>query len=72
MRMVEFRKLVDAVVEAHCGLTTACLSDFDLWDYYDEELNDEESKQAARDAAIDLLLEEGFPFPAEEEDVPHV
>ena len=68
MRMVEFRKLVDAVVAEHCGLTTHDLADFDLWDYYDEELSDEESKQAARDAAIDLLLEEGFPFPAEVED----
>ena len=60
MRMVDFRKLVDAVVEAKCGLTTHCLGDFDLWPYYDE--CDGDAQAAAEDAALDLLAEEGFPL----------
>lgn len=66
MRMVEFRKLVDAVIDAHCGLDSNSLPDFDLYNYWDEDLSDEEAKAAARDAAIDLLAEEGFPFEEDE------
>jgi len=62
MRMIEFRQLVDAVIDAHCGLRSGDLPDFDLFNYWDEDLSDEEAKAAARDAAIDLLAEEGFPF----------
>ena len=66
MRMIEFRKLVDAVIESHCGLGTYDLPDFDLFNYWDDGLSDEECKEAARDAAIDLLVEEGFPFEEDE------
>jgi hypothetical protein len=62
MRMVEFRKLVDAVIASHCGLDSNSLPDFDLYNYWDDDLSDEECREAARDAAIDLLVEEGFPF----------
>ena len=62
MRLVEFRKLVDAVIEAHCGLGSMDLPDFDLWQYFDEDMSSDEAQEAARDAAIDLLVEEGFPF----------
>jgi hypothetical protein len=62
VRHVEFRKLVDAVIEAHCGLGSMDLPDFDLWSYFDEDMTSEEAQEAARDAAIDLLVEEGFPF----------
>lgn len=65
MQMVEFRKLVDAVIESKCGLTTACLADFDLWNYFDAEMSDEDAKVAAADAALDLLAEDGFPFEEE-------
>ena len=60
MRMVDFRKLVDAVVEAKCGLTTNDLADFDLWPYYVD--CDGDAQAAAEDAALDLLAEEGFPL----------
>jgi len=60
MRMVDFRKMVDAVVEAKCGLTTSDLADFDLWPYYDD--CDGDAQAAAEDAALDLLAEEGFPL----------
>lgn len=36
MRLVEFRRMVDAVIESHCGLGTGDLPDFDLWQYFDE------------------------------------
>lgn len=51
MQIVDFRKLVDAVSEARCGLGP----------YYDEC----EAQAAAEDAALDLLAEEGFPFEEE-------
>jgi len=38
------------------------LPDFDLWQYFDEDMSSDEAQEAARDAAIDLLVEEGFPF----------
>jgi len=66
MRMIEFRKLVDAVIESHCGLDSMSLADFDLYNYWDDGLSDEECKAASRDAAIDLLVEEGFPFEEDE------
>ena len=62
MRMVDFRKMVDAVVEAKCGLTTNDLADFDLWPYYDECWSEGDAQAAAEDAALDLLAEEGFPL----------
>jgi len=65
MRLVDFRKMVDAAIESHCGLTTACLADFDLWNYFDEGMDEDEAQAAAADAALDLLAEEGFPFEEE-------
>lgn len=65
MQMVEFRKLVDAVIESHCGLGTMDLPDFDLWNYFDAEMTDEDARVAAAHAALDLLAEEGFPFEEE-------
>lgn len=62
MRMVEFRKLVDAAVAAQCGLVTDDLPDFDLYQYWDEEMPEDEAQAAAVDAALDLLEAEGFPF----------
>jgi hypothetical protein len=53
---------VDAVIASHCGLGTYDLPDFDLYNYWDDGLSEEECREAARDAAIDLLVEEGFPF----------
>lgn len=65
MRLVDFRRMVDAVIEAKCGLTTACLADFDLWNYFDEGMGEDEAQAAAADAALDLLAEEGFPLEEE-------
>jgi hypothetical protein len=62
MLMVDFRKMVDAVIESKCGLGTMDLPDFDLWNYFDEGMEEDEAKAAAADAALDLLEEEGFPF----------
>ena len=67
MQMVEFRKLVDAVIESKCGLGTMDLPDFDLWNYFDAEMSDEDAKVAAAYAALDLLAEEGFPFEEDDE-----
>lgn len=62
MLMIDFRKMVDAVIESKCGLTTYDLPDFDLWPYYDECWSEDEAQAAAEDAALDLLMEEGFPM----------
>ena len=62
MRMVDFRRMVDAVIESKCGLGTGDLPDFDLWNYFDEGMGEDEAQAAAEDAALDLLTEEGFPF----------
>jgi len=60
----QFRKLVDREVNAISGLGVDDLPDFDLWMYYDEdlELSDREWLELAKEAATDLLDEEGFPF----------
>ena len=65
MRMIEFRKLVDAVIESHGGPDTYDRPEFDLAEYWDDNLTDAECRAASRDAAIDLLVEEGFPFEEE-------
>lgn len=65
MLMIDFRKMVDAVIDAHCGLGTMDLPDFDLWNYFDECMEEDEAQAAAADAALDLLAEEGFPFEEE-------
>ena len=65
MLMIDFRKMVDAVIESKCGLGTMDLPDFDLWNYFDECMEEDEAQAAAEDAALDLLMEEGFPFEEE-------
>lgn len=65
MQMVDFRKMVDAVIDSKCGLGTMDLPDFDLWQYFDECMEEDEAQAAAADAALDLLMEEGFPFEEE-------
>ena len=65
MQMIDFRKMVDAVIESKCGLVTMDLPDFDLWNYFDECMEEDEAQAAAADAALDLLAEEGFPFEEE-------
>lgn len=65
MLMIDFRKMVDAVIESKCGLITDDLPDFDLWQYFDENMAEDEAQAAAEDAALDLLAEEGFPFEEE-------
>lgn len=67
MRMVDFRRLVDAAVSDKCGLTTNCLPDYDLYQYWDEDMPVDEAEAAAVDAALDLLAECGFPFDEEDE-----
>ena len=66
MQMIDFRKMVDAVIESKCGLGTMDLPDFDLWNYFDECMEEDEAQAAAADAALDLLAEEGFPFEEDE------
>ena len=65
MQMVDFRKMVDAVIDSKCGLGTMGLPYFDLWNYFDECMDEDEAQAAAADAALDLLAEEGFPFDEE-------
>jgi hypothetical protein len=60
--MTQFRKLVSQEVEKVCGLSIDDLADFDLWNYFDENMSPEEAKETAKEAAADLLEEEGFPF----------
>jgi hypothetical protein len=62
LTMQQFRKMVNAELLQQCGLTMDCLADFDLYNYYDPDLNDKESREIAIEAAHDLLLEEGFPL----------
>jgi len=58
----QFKGLVNAELVKQCGLTMDCLVDFDLYNYYDPDLNDKEAREIATEAAHDLLLEEGFPL----------
>jgi hypothetical protein len=62
LTMKQFRGLVNSELLKQCGLTMDCLADFDLYNYYDPDLNDKESREIAIEAAHDLLLEEGFPL----------
>jgi hypothetical protein len=58
----QFRKMVNSEVLKQCGLTVDDLADFDLYNYYDADLNEDEAREIAVEAAHDLLLEEGFPL----------
>jgi hypothetical protein len=62
LSMRQFRSMVNAELLRQCGLTMDCLADFDLYNYYDPDLNDKESREVAIEAAHDLLQEEGFPL----------
>ena len=61
MKMPQFRQLVSQEIEKVCGLSIDDLADFDLWNYLDENAPDEDMKEMAKEAAHDLLEEEGFP-----------
>lgn len=62
LTMKEFRKLVNAELLKQCGLTLNDLADFDLYNYYDPDLNQNEANEIAVEAAHDLLYDEGFPL----------
>jgi len=62
LTMKEFRKLVNAELLKQCGLTLNDLADFDLYNYYDPDLNQQEANDIAVEAAHDLLYDEGFPL----------
>lgn len=57
----EFKNLVNNELVKQCGLTMADLADFDLYNYYDPDLNQQEATDIAVEAARDLLYDEGFP-----------
>lgn len=58
----EFKKLVNDELVKQCGLTMADLPDFDLYNYYDPDLSQQEACDIAIEAAHDLLHDEGFPL----------
>jgi hypothetical protein len=60
--MQEFRKMVNAELSSVSGLTMADLADFDLYNYYDPDLSQEDAREIAIEAAHDLLYDEGFPL----------
>jgi hypothetical protein len=60
--IAQFRKMVDREVSNIAGVGIDDLPDFDLWNYFDEGMSQEELLESARCAARDLLEEEGFPF----------
>lgn len=62
LTMKEFRKLVNTELLKQCGLTLRDLPDFDLYNYYDPDLNQQEANDIAVEAAHDLLYDEGFPL----------
>jgi hypothetical protein len=62
LTMQQFRNMVNSEVLKQCGLTVDDLADFDLYNYYDADLNEDEAREIAVEAAHDLLLEEGFPL----------
>jgi len=62
LTMKEFRQLVNAELNKQCGLTLSDLPDFDLYMYYDPDLNRKEAENIAVEAAHDLLYDEGFPL----------
>lgn len=61
LTMKQFRRLVDAEISRLSGLSLACLADFDLWDYFDEELTADEARGLADEVARMVLAENGFP-----------
>lgn len=62
LTMKEFRQLVNAELDKQCGLTLSDLRDFDLYNYYDPDLNQQEANDIAIEAAHDLLYDEGLPL----------
>jgi hypothetical protein len=62
LTMQQFRKMVNAELLKQCGLTMDCLADFDLYNYYDPDLNEKDAREIAIEAAHDLLYDEGFPL----------
>ena len=66
LTMQDFRRMVNREVVAVCGIGMDCLSDFDLYNYYDPDLSDDEARTVAAEAAHDLLEEEGFPLTEED------
>ena len=62
MTFTQWRVLVDKEVSKHCGLTAGCLPDIDFWNYYYDGISDDDAAEAAKECAVDLLTEEGFPF----------
>ena len=60
LTMKKFRQLVNAELLKQCGLTLNDLADFDLYNYYDPDLNQQEANDIAVEAAHDLLYDEGF------------
>jgi len=62
LTMKEFRKLVNVELRKQCGLKLSDLPDFDLYNYYDPDLNPQEANDIAIEAAHDLLYDEGFPL----------
>ena len=62
LTMQEFRKMVNAELSSVSGLTMADLADFDLYNYYDPDLSQEDAREIAIEAAHDLLYDEGFPL----------
>lgn len=62
LTMKEFRQLVNVELNKQCGLSLSDLRDFDLYNYYDPDLNQQEANDIAIEAAHDLLYDEGFPL----------
>lgn len=62
LTMKEFRQLVNTELHKQCGLSLNDLPDFDLYNYYDPDLSQNEANEIAIEAAHDLLCDEGFPL----------
>lgn len=69
MDMKKFRGMVDREIGSRCGLTSSDLADcVDMHDYFAEDMSEDEAREAARECAIAILEEEGFPFDEDDGD----
>jgi len=56
----DFIAMVDRVVERKTGMSVHDLPDFAFCDYFEEDMEYEDAKEAARDCACEILADLGF------------
>lgn len=58
----QFRNLVNHEVLRQSGMGLDCLADCDLSDYFDRDMTETDAREAAIEAAHDVLAQNDFPM----------